>query len=59
MVIFLTILAMLIGINAAIMFSSLRKAKSNTRNTVSPVSKLSNAIIYPIDLIAQEFKKAV
>lgn len=56
---FLTVFLILIGINAVIMFFSLQKANNKTRNSTPKVSKLSNAIIYPIDLLAQEFKKAV
>lgn len=56
---FLTIFLVLIGINAVIMFFSLQKANNTTRKTPPTVSKLSDAIIYPIDLLTQEFKKAV
>lgn len=59
MITFLTIFLVLIGINAVIMFFSLQRANNKTRNTSPKVSKLSNAIIYPIDLLTQEFKKAV
>lgn len=59
MMTFLTIFFVLIGINALILFFSLQKANNKTRNTSPSVSKLSDAIIYPIDLLTQEFKKAV
>ncbi len=59
MMTFLTIFFVLIGINAVILFFSLQKANNKTRNSSPSVSKLSNAVIYPIELLTQEFKKAV
>lgn len=59
MMTFLTIFFVLIGINAVLLLFSLQKANNKTRNSSPSVSKLSNAVIYPIELLTQEFKKAV
>lgn len=59
MMTFLTIFFVLIGINAVIMFFSIQKANNKTRNASPSVSKLSDARIYPIDLLTPEFKEAV
>lgn len=59
MIIFLTIMLILVVINAAIMFASMQKANSHRKNSTAIASDLSKQTIYPIDLLTQELKKAV
>ncbi len=59
MMTFFSILFILIGINAMMMFFSFgnigQKTKKSTKQTPNP----SDSKIYPIDLISSKYKKAV
>ena len=58
MITFFTILFIIIGVNAVMLFMSLngvgQKRKSSSRSSETSASK-----IYPIDLISSKYKKAV
>ncbi len=56
---FFSILFILIGINAVIMFFSLHSFDVKERNNQNTVSAPDDAKIYPIDLLPSKYKKAI
>lgn len=59
MITFLTIFFVLIGLNTLIMVFSLISVNKQARKSFPKVSKSSGSIIYPINLLTTELKKAV
>jgi hypothetical protein len=59
MISFFSILFILIGINAVIMFFSLNSVDSKEQNSQNTVSSADDTKIYPIDLLPSKYKKAM
>ncbi len=56
---FFTILFILIGVNAVVMFFSLNTFDSKERSTQNSITDADDAKIYPIDLLPSKYKKAM
>jgi uncharacterized alpha/beta hydrolase family protein len=59
MISFFSILFILIGINAVIMFFSLNSVDSKEQDRQNTASASDDAKIYPIDLLPSKYKKAM
>ena len=59
MVTFLTIVFILVFINAAMMFSSMYNSNRNRNNVQNKTTKSTLSKIYPIELVTSNYKKAV
>jgi len=59
MITFLTIFLVLIGFNAIIMLVSLKQANKKAQKLSPKTSKREGSVIYPINLLSHELKKAV
>lgn len=56
---FFTILFILLGINGVMMLFSLSSVKQNAKKLSKNITESTTSKIYPIDLIAPKYKKAV
>lgn len=56
---FFTILFIILGVNAVLMIFSLSGTGQKTKKSSTSTSDSSSTKIYPIDLIATKYKKAV
>lgn len=56
---FLTIFFILIAVNAIILLSSLQSISKKQQKPVSKFNDVPTSVIYPIDLLSTNFKKAV
>ena len=59
MMTFFTILVVLIGLNVAMVVASLQNASKKSKKPTKMVAEDNRSIIYPIDLITSNYKKAV
>ena len=59
MMVFLTIFLILIGLNAVMLLASLPIWSKKATKQSPKVAKSSGSIIYPMNLLTSEFKKAV
>ncbi|KAA2218210.1 MULTISPECIES: hypothetical protein [Maribacter] len=59
MMTFFTILVVLIGLNVAMVIASLQNASKKSKRPTRMVSEDNQSVIYPIDLITSNYKKAV
>lgn len=59
MMTFFTILVVLIGLNVAMVLASLQNASKKSKRPTKMVSEDNRSVIYPIDLITSNYKKAV
>ncbi|TLF45668.1 hypothetical protein [Maribacter aurantiacus] len=59
MMTFFTILVVLIGLNVAMVIASLQNASKKSKRPTKMVSEDNQSVIYPIDLITSNYKKAV
>ena len=56
---FLTIFLVLIGINVAMVVASLLSVAQKSKKSSQQLSKQPTSVIYPLDLLASSYKKAV
>ncbi len=56
---FLAIFFILIGLNAVMMLFNLQGANKKETKSTPKVSKTSGSVVYPINLLTSELKKAV
>lgn len=56
---FFSILFILIGVNAVMMFMNLNDVDGKIKESSNSISETSVTKIYPIDLIPSKYKKAV
>lgn len=59
MMTFFTILFVLIVLNVAMVVASLQSVNKKSKRPTRSISGETKTVIYPIDLIAQSYKKAV
>ncbi|ASV29144.1 hypothetical protein CJ263_02280 [Maribacter cobaltidurans] len=59
MMTFFTILLVLIGLNIAMLIASLQNASKKSKKPTSISSEDNPSVIYPINLITSNYKKAV
>lgn len=56
---FFTILLVLIGLNVAMVIASLQNASKKSKRPTKMISEENQSVIYPINLITSNYKKAV
>ncbi|MFK5973966.1 MAG: hypothetical protein QM485_11910 [Flavobacteriaceae bacterium] len=56
---FFTILFIMIGINAIMMFFSFGSIGQKTKKSTKQITDSSDSKIYPLDLMSSKYKKAV
>ncbi len=56
---FLTIFLVLVGINIAMVAVSLFSVSQKSKTTSQKLSKQPTSVIYPLDLLTSNYKKAV
>ncbi len=56
---FFTIFLILVGLNAIILLSSLQSINKKTKKPTPKFNDVPTSIIYPIDLLSTNYKKAV
>lgn len=59
MMTFFTILLVLIGLNVAMVIASLQNASKKSKRPTKMISEENQSVIYPINLITSNYKKAV
>ena len=59
MMTFFTILLVLIGLNVAMLIASLQNANKKLKKPTNISSEDNRSVIYPINLITSNYKKAV
>lgn len=59
MMTFFTIFLILIGINAVMMLVSMKSVNRKARKSIPKVSDVPSSVIYSIDLLTSNYKKAV